>query len=323
MIYTKQIRIPGAVLLCVLISSVPSRGEQDFSGRWGARYHEDWQDRLPGPDVGDYAGLPINDAARAKADSWEESVVTELERQCPPHAANYNLHGPSNLHIWSEADPISGQILDWRVYGPRHINYTIWIDGRPHPSKNVRYTWEGFTTGHWEGNTLIAFTDHVKYNYLRRNGVPTSDRATETTHWMRHGNVLTVTSIVYDPVYLTEPFIRTTNWELDPSMPNPVPTACEPGDEIVRPKGEVPHILPGMNMQLDEVARKFHVPQEALRGGSQTMYPEYRKQLKTKYVAPEKCTLYCCGWVAPLPNGIPPGLNCNEYGTPPEQASKQ
>jgi len=49
-------------------------------------------------------------------------------------------------------------------------------------------------------------------------------------------------------------------------------------------------------------------------GTAQTMYPEYRKMLKNKSVAPAKCERFCCGWIAPLPNGIPPGLNCNQYG---------
>jgi len=315
----KRAKTAGAVLSCLsaLMLSVPAFAEVDLSGRWAARYHEDWQDRLPSPEIGDYTGLPINDAARAKADAWEESVQTELQRQCPPHAAPYNLHGPSNLRIWSETDPISGQILDWRVWGPRQINYTIWMDGRPHPSKNAKHTTQGFTTGHWEGDTLVTFTDHIRVGYLRRNGVPTSDLATESAHWVRHGDVLTVTSIVYDPVYLTQPFIRTHNWQFDPAMPDPTPIACEPGDEVVRARGVVPHYLPGTNPFLGEMTKWHNIPLEAVRGGAETMYPEYRKKLKDKYVAPDKCVRYCCGWVAPLPNGIPAGLNCNQYGFSP------
>jgi hypothetical protein len=309
----KRNKIAASALSCMLAWSVPMAAEVDLSGRWAARYHEDWQERLPSPEIGDYTGLPINDAARAKADAWEESIQTQFQRQCPPHSAAYNLHGPSNLRIWSEPDPISGQILDWRVYGPRQINYTIWVDGRPHPSQNARHSSEGFTTGHWEGDTLITFTDHIKVGYLRRNGIPHSDLATETAHWMRHGDILTVTSIVEDPVYLTQPLIRSTNWQIDPAMPNPTPIACEPGDEVERPRGVVPHYLPGTNPFLGEVTRMHNIPLDAARGGEETMYPEYRKKLKDKYVAPEKCDRYCCGWVAPLPNGIPPGLNCNQY----------
>jgi hypothetical protein len=30
-------------------------------------------------------------------------------------------------------------------------------------------------------------------------------------------------------------------------------------------------------------------------GGAQTMYPEYRKTLKGRYVPPAMCVRYCCG----------------------------
>jgi hypothetical protein len=314
-------KIARALMLSmlILVATVPALAEVDLSGQWAPRYHEDWQDRLPGPDIGDYTGLPINDAARAKADAWEESVITEPERQCIPHSSTYNLHGPSAFRVWSEADPNSGQVVAWKMFGPFGMNYTIWMDGRPHPSKNALYTWEGFTTGHWEGDTLTTFTDHVKFNYLRRVGIPTSDRVSMTQHWMRHGNVLTITVIINDPVYLTEPYIRTANWQLDLAQQNTLSSTCQPAVEIPRPKGLVPHYLPGTNPFLGEMTRMYHIPLEALRGGAATMYPEYRKRLKNNYVAPEKCVRYCCGWIAPLPNGIPPGLNCNQYGFIPEK----
>ena len=34
-------------------------------------------------------------------------------------------------------------------------------------------------------------------------------------HWMRHGDFLTIVQIVTDPVYLTEPFIQSTDFVLD------------------------------------------------------------------------------------------------------------
>jgi hypothetical protein len=297
-----------------LVFAGAAKAEVDFSGQWSPRYHEDWQERLPGPDIGDYTGLPINDSARAKADAWEESVITLPERQCIPHASTYNLHGPSAMRIWPETDPISGKVVAWKLFGPFGMNYTVWMDGRPHPSEFAAHTWEGFTTGKWQGDTLTTYTDHVKYAYLRRVGIPHSDQATMAQHWMRHGDTLTITVIVYDPVYLTEPYIRTANWQLDPEQPNTLPVHCEVVVEIPRPRGAVPHILPGANPDLDELTKKFNIPFEAVRGGAETMYPEYRKKLKDKYVAPAKCERFCCGWIAPLPNGIPPGLNCNQYG---------
>jgi hypothetical protein len=52
----------------------------------------------------------------------------------------------------------------------------------------------------------------------------------------------------------------------------------------------------------------YHIPVEAVLGGAETMYPEFRKRLKDKYVAPEKCVRYCCGF-GPR-GGNTAGLGC-------------
>ena len=52
-------------------------------------------------------------------------------------------------------------------------------------------------------------------------------------YWSRHGNFLTLASMVQDPVYLTEPVIRTTNWAFAPQQ-NIEPYPCEVGEEIDR-----------------------------------------------------------------------------------------
>jgi hypothetical protein len=189
--------------------------------------------------------------------------------------------------------------------------HTVWMDGRPHPSKYAPHTFEGFTTGVWEGDMLTTYTTHIKMGYLRRNGVPTSDETTVTEHWVRHGDVLTVTTVVEDPVYLTEPLVRSQNWQLDPEVQR-LATPCEPVVEVARKPGTVPHYLPGTNPFLKEVTNMYNIPIEAVRGGAETMYPEYRKKLKDEYAAPAKCKRYCCGWTSGLgQNSITGKLDCD------------
>jgi hypothetical protein len=53
-------------------------------------------------------------------------------------------------------------------------------------------------------------TTHVKAGWIQRNGVPASDRAIITEHIVRHGDVLTLVSVVDDPIYLEEPLVRST-----------------------------------------------------------------------------------------------------------------
>ena len=92
----------------------------------------------------------------------------------------------------------------------------IFMDGRPHPPDYAPHTWSGFSTGKWQGNMLVVTTTHLKGAYLRRNGASFSDKATMMEYITRHGDYLLVTMIVTDPVWLEEPFIQTTNYELDP-----------------------------------------------------------------------------------------------------------
>ncbi len=113
---------------------------------------------------------------------------------------------------------------------------------------------------------------HLKTGWIRRNGIPRSDRATLTEHWIRHGDRLTWVSIVTDPVYLTEPFIRSTDFELDPHQ-HIDPYPCETVTEVARPKGEVPNFLPGTNPFLNEFAMRHSIPEKDARGGADTMYP--------------------------------------------------
>jgi hypothetical protein len=162
---------------------------------------------------------------------------------------------------------------------------TIWMDGRPHPPAFAPHTWQGFSTGEWVGNTLKVTTTHIKEGFIRRNGVPVSDRTTTTEYFVRHGNYLTSTLHIEDPVYLAEPLVVTNTWVLDPTVGPALQQRypCGPNEiavEVVRPKGEVPHHLPGTNAALRDFAKKFGLPYEATRGGSDTLYPEYMETLK-------------------------------------------
>jgi hypothetical protein len=50
--------------------------------------------------------------------------------------------------------------------------------------------------------------------------------------------------------------------------------------EIERPRGVVPHHLPGTNTQVQEFSERYGIPFEATRGGAETSYPDYRKKLR-------------------------------------------
>ena len=96
---------------------------------------------------------------------------------------------------------------------------------------------------------------------------------------MRRGDILTWLNIVYDPVYLTEPLVRSQEYRLALNQQIP-PYPCDVVEEVDRPKGVVPHEMPGTNTFIKEFADKIHVPEAVVRSGAETMYPEIRKKLK-------------------------------------------
>ena len=291
------VMVGTAIAVSPFIANLTAQGQQpagvsiDLTGEWGQRVHEDQPERGPGPELGDYLGLPINDAARLHGDTWDASLLTLPEHQCMPHPSTYALRGPQNLRIWKEVDPNTQDLIAYRTHGSWMApERSIYMDGRPHPPEYAAHTYQGFSTGVFEGNMLTTFTDHIKEGWIRRNGIHHSDEATMVEHWFRHGNVLTVATIVTDPVYLTEPMIRTSNWEWAPNQ-NVGSYPCNPFQivvEVERPIGTVPSHLPGTNAFLHEFADMHHLPFEATRGGAETMYPEYQLKLQQMIAAAPK-----------------------------------
>jgi hypothetical protein len=272
----------GCMMAVVLLAAMAVRAnaQVNLTGYWDPLFSEDVGERIAGPEIGDYLGLPINAADRQRADTWDAEILTLPEHQCKPHPSTYGFRGIGLLRIWADVDPTTQEVVKFNT----HIEWMeqerqIWMDGRPHPPEYAAHTWQGFSTGHWEGNTLVAETTHLKAGWIRRNGVVLSDRATMEDRFIRHGDLLTHVSIVSDPVYLTEPFVRTNGFRLNlNAQMRPYP--CESVEEIDRPQGVVPHYLPGSNPYLMEFANRHHLPFAATRGGAETAYPEYMKTLR-------------------------------------------
>jgi len=302
--------------LTVMLTAASASAQVDLAGNWVSRLHEDWQERSPGPDAVDYLGLPLTPEGRARALMYSASSLSVPERQCLYYPPYYVVLGPQALKLWADTDPTNGAVLAWNVSpAVDRSPIKIWMDGRPHPSENALHTFGGFSTGVWEGNTLTARVTHFKQGYLRRNGVPTSDNATFTMHLSRHGETLTVTTVIEDPVYLSRPYILSRTWLSDPDAAlSTVANPCIPESELPGLKSEsVPHYGPGENPWMNEMTKYYGLPLEAVLGGAETMFPEYRKTLKAPAGPPPTCTRYCCGWN----NGdqiIAPNLNCLTSG---------
>lgn len=272
-------------LLILLAAAAPMFAQMDFAGEWAPVQDED---NTGNPHIGEFLGIPMSVAGRARSEAWSSSYMTLPEWQCRPHGAMYISRGPSQVRIWKEVDPVSRQITAWHAEWLRSIDNPYYMDGRARPSELAPHTWGGFSTAEYEGEMLKITTTHLKEDYYRRNGVPSSDRATLTQYWLRRGNYLTWVTIAYDPVYLTEPMIRSSEYRLALNQEIP-PYPCTVVDEVDRPRGKVPHELPGENHFLGEFGQKYNLPIEVTRGGAETMYPELpRKIVKERNEAAAK-----------------------------------
>jgi hypothetical protein len=288
----------AACLILPVLFSVPALGQADFAGQWVPLFHEDLPERLPGPELADYMGLPINAAARLRGDSYDPDRISVVpEYQCRPHGGDYSMRGLANMRVDAILDPVTQRLVAWHTrMNFQEMERTIWMDGRAHPSDIAAHTFSGFSTGNWDRNMMNVYTDHLKESYLRRNGLPRSDQATFTEHWVRHGNYLTVITAITDPAFLSEKLVRSQTWVMDPTQ-RVGRDICEYAQEVPKERADyVPAHFPGTNPFLHEVADEYGLPFDIVRGGAETMLPEYRQKMGKPEHPLEACQLYCaCG----------------------------
>ena len=283
-------RKKGFGFLLLLLVLLPSRSvwaQIDLTGEWSPRVYNDNR------DVGDFTGIPINAAARLRAESWtgDQDALPENGRCYWPFDLGLRV-APSQLLIYTERDPDTRQIIAYHLH-TAWLDSTIWMDGRPHPPEYALKTYQGFSTGRWIDNATLMFTtDHLKEGVFTRNGVTRSSKATVTTLVNRYGNILTITLIIEDPAYLTEPYIREESWVAASNQnTNDAAARCQaPPEGGLIPAGSVPTFMPGKNETLHDYAIEYGLPLEAPLGGAETTYPEYIKKMKTMKKEPRTTT---------------------------------
>ena len=282
----KAIRGSVFLLFFLMLPNRPAAAQADIAGEWSPRVYNDAM------DAGDYTGIPLNQAGRLRAEAWHPDLPDLPENLCRPHPVDMGLRvSVSQLYITKEIDKETGQDVGYHLHVAWQAGEQIvYMDGRPEPSPNAPHKWSGFSAGHWEGNTLVYTTNHLKEAYLTRTGVPRSAFSTVTTRIHRDGNYLNITFIINDPAYLTEPYIREYNWVYAPDQVIP-PYPCETSPEgMIIPAGKVPSYLFGQNDLLSDFATEYGIPPEAALGGAEETSPDYIKQLKTMKVAPRTTT---------------------------------
>ena len=211
----------------------------DFTGNWVSVVTEDWRWRMLTPEKGDYASVPMTAAALKLADNWDPAKDEAAGNSCKAYGVGGIMRVPGRLRIgWLDDDTLkidtdAGQQTRLLHFGA--------------PLVKGAKTWKGVSSAMWEAppqgggrgggrggaapaGQLKVVTTKMKSGYLRKNGVPYSDKAEITEFYVmtKEGNDdwLIVTTLVNDPQYLTEPFITSTNFKREADNSKWSPTPC-------------------------------------------------------------------------------------------------
>ncbi len=290
----KIIRTIFPVLLVLAMSAMlygqgrPAPGQPppafdiDVTGYWTPALHEDGLERGGGPEIADYGGFALNEAGRLFALSYDPSRLTLRHHQCDAYIMPYQMRAVGNFRTWEERDPHNQQLVAIDVWAQTTEGHrVIWMDGRPHPPAWAPHSFTGFSTGKFVGNALMVYTTHLKQGWLRRNGSPESDQATVTEFMVRHGDHLTDTTVVTDPVYLTEPEVRSNDYVRQPGDHHVWLYACDDGEEITgRAPDAVPNYPLGKQPFAREYSQKYKLPLIASLAGAESMYPGFAAKAK-------------------------------------------
>jgi len=108
-----DVRRAIAVGAMALLSAQSAFAQHDIVGAWGPPaapggifgFFEDNPERQDGPELVDFLGIPFNEAGRARALSYDPSLLTVPEHQCMPHPTIGNIRGFARLTECPFSDP--------------------------------------------------------------------------------------------------------------------------------------------------------------------------------------------------------------------------
>ncbi len=216
----------------------------DLTGYWVSLVTEDWRWRMVTPLKGDSASVPLNQAGKKITNEWDSAKDEAAGNQCRSYGAAAIMRVPGRLHITWQDDTTLKVDADAGTQ-TRLLHFSLKAPATEAPS------WQGYSSARWDpgltpiggqlplglgprqgvrSRSLEVQTSNLKPGYLRRNGVPYSDKTTVTDYFERFtepdGNDhLMVMTIVTDPDYLALPFVVTSDFrrEADGSKWDPTP----------------------------------------------------------------------------------------------------
>jgi hypothetical protein len=157
---------------------------------------------------GEYGGLKLKPKALAAAAKWEPKDDMTLTNACKAPSIIYALQGPFPMEIYQGTEFI---IMKLEYYD---IMRVIFMDGRK-PDANTPESKAGFSTGRWEGDTLVVETTHLAPATIANNGLSHSNKARVIEHFRLNtdGSALLATQEFEDPEMLDNRGARVITWK--------------------------------------------------------------------------------------------------------------
>lgn len=178
----------------------------DISGLWSNRYKFHIT-------VDDFEPKPMPMTAEAKAIYASRRFGDDHVLRCLPAGLPRIFGSPYSMEI---VDTGSHYLM---VFLQDNTPRWVYMDGRD-PLPDQPLTSMGFSTGHWEGRTLVIETTHLSPGWLDGSGYPMTggDGTRIVERWTVADDGLTIdrTMTIYDDYY-TQPLVRTRGSEREDS----------------------------------------------------------------------------------------------------------
>jgi hypothetical protein len=173
--------------------------------------------------AGTYGGLIPTAAALAAAKRWNPRDQLKPQNACRSPSIVYALQGPFPIEIFQSDVFI---VMKLEYYDMVRM---IFLDGRK-PEADYPHSMTGFSSGHWEGSTLVVETTHLEPATITNNGLDHSQdiKVTERFRLGADGKVLMATQEYDDPAVIRNRGVRFIAWRKQGGQ-HVYPYECDPG----------------------------------------------------------------------------------------------
>ena len=217
--------------------NVPADAPFDPAGYWVSIVSDEWRYRMLTPAKGNVDYVPVNQEGRRVAQEWDPAKDAAAGEACKAYGPVGIMRLPGRLHIVRQ-DPNTLKIEIDTGTQTRLLHF-----GEGQAPAGEPPSLQGYSTAQWELSggrgapgqprygQLKVVTTKMRPGYLRKNGVPYSANAV-LTEYLAHltdddgTRYLTVTTMLEDPTYLQQPWVRTSQFRYQPDAKSWNPTPC-------------------------------------------------------------------------------------------------